>query len=204
MIKILIGMPCMDSIPTQTVGALMGLIKPPETEVQFLANSLVYDARNRICQRAVSGGFTHLLFIDSDMIFPDDAIDRLLSLETDIATGVYYGRKGKHEPQVYKKVKPRGLFGTSGTAERITDPKGVFDIEACGMGLCLIKTACIKAVIDRYIAPFEPIKGLGEDFSFCYRAHKLGFKAKADARFEVGHIGQKIYTAADFIRGLDV
>lgn len=199
--KVLIGMPALSSIPTKTVASLMLMNKPKDSRTTIVSNSLVYDARNSLCQEAVKDGFDYLLFIDSDMTFPPDVIERLVNVNADIATGVCYGRRFPHGPVVYKDVKPRTLFHDS-SAEPFTEiPDGIFEVKACGMAMCLIKVDVVKALCKHYRnTPFEPSKNMGEDLTFCYRARKMGFKIMADSSFEVGHIGEAVYTRKDYAR----
>ncbi len=197
--KILVGMPTLGTIPVKTVASLFALDRPAGTEIGFVSNSLVYDARNELCQRAVNGNFDYLFFIDSDMIFPPDTLTKLMALDTDIATAVCYARKGKHEPCVYHKVVKRNLFHDS-EAEHVKQiPDGVFEVDGCGMAVCLIKIDVIKRLVKKCKGtPFEPFGNMGEDLAFCYRARKLGFEIKADATIDIGHIGEAIITKGDY------
>ena len=107
MSKVLIGMPNIGGIPPKTVASLMQLVRAMGfPQVMFLSSSLIYDARNDIALEAINGGYDELLFIDSDLVFPDDCYEKLKALDADIATGIYYGRAGMHNPIVYREVKP--------------------------------------------------------------------------------------------------
>ena len=199
--KVLIGMPTLGEIPVKTVASLLSLDKPQGSEIGFVNNSLVYDARNELCQRAVKGGFDYLFFLDSDMIFPADTLTKLMALNTDIATAVCYARQGKHEPCVYSKLVKRNLFHES-SSECFTDvSQGIFDIAGCGMAVCLIKIDVVKKLVKKYKGtPFEPFGNMGEDLAFCYRARKLGYKIKADGTIPIGHIGEAVITKKDYER----
>lgn len=196
--KILIGIPCMDKIPVETVASLESLKKPAGSEIQFVSNSLVYDARNQLTQEAINKGFDYLLFIDSDMTFSADALDRLIADDKDIVSGVYYARKGNHFPVLFSKIRPKTIFGKPIAEKLNVVPNGLFEIKGCGMGMCLIKVSALGKIFDRYKEPFSPLKLLGEDLSFCYRASKRGFKIYADANVELGHVGTKIYTSTSY------
>lgn len=196
--KILIGIPCMDKIPIETIASLQALKKTDDCEIQYVSNSLVYDARNQLAQEAMSRGFDYLLFIDSDMVFPADVLTRLIADKKDIVSGVYYARKGNHFPVIFSKVRPKTLFRKQIAEKFFTVPEGIFEIKGCGMGMCLIKVSALRKIFDRYKEPFRPLKLLGEDLSFCYRATKRGFKIYADANVELGHVGTKIYGRKDY------
>lgn len=46
--RTLIAVPCMDTLPVGFVQSLLHLVKGPNTDVAFHANSLAYDSRNMI------------------------------------------------------------------------------------------------------------------------------------------------------------
>ena len=198
--KIMVAVPCMETIPYQTVVSLMALQADAELHLEFISGSLVYDARNQFCEKAVNEGYDYLMFIDSDMTFPANTITTLLRHDADIATAVCYGRIGTHSPQVYVDMKPKGLFRKEPLCKRAENINGVFPIKACGMACCLIKTNVIRKAIKKYGYPFEPFGGLGEDFAFCYRINKLGAWMVADASIPIGHIGVTEYTAKDWVK----
>lgn len=199
--KVLIAMPCMDTIPVQTVGSLLDLDKPSGSQIVFIANSLVYDARDQLCQIALKNEMDYILFIDSDMVFPKDSLNKLIARNKEIVSGVYYARKGNHEPVVYKSIE-RKPFRKPQT-EKFTKAeisRDFFEIGGCGMGLCLIKTEVIKKICDKKQEPFRPLKLVGEDLSFCIRAKKSGFKIYADSTIELGHIGQTTFRQTDWVK----
>ena len=48
--------------------------------------------------------------------------------------------------------------------------------------------------------PFTPMPRLSEDYSFCWRARKLGYKLWCDSRIRPLHAGLKLYGEADWDR----
>lgn len=203
--KVLIGMPNMGSIPTKTAVCLFNLKDRMQgTRVALPECSLIYQIRNDICREALADGFDEVLFIDSDLIFPDDAYEKLEALDADIASGIYYGRAGDHRPVVYQKVATKWIdkkgVVQSAVAENFkTIPDGTFEIAACGMGMCLIKRKVLEVLFKEYAEePFEPFDGLGEDLAFCFRAKKHGFNIKANSYIPLGHIGTQVFTKGDY------
>ena len=55
--KILIAIPCMDTVPVPFAESLLNLDKPEGTKVCFKSGSLVYDARNLLSITAIKEGF---------------------------------------------------------------------------------------------------------------------------------------------------
>ena len=205
MSKVLIGMPNIGGIPPKTVASLLQLVKRINPQVMFLSSSLIYDARNDIALEAINGGYDELLFIDSDLVFPDDCYEKLKALDADIATGIYYGRAGKHNPIVYQRVEPmevndKNIIPAEATPFQVI-PEGTFEVKGCGMGMCLIQVEVLKELCERSNnTPFEPFRGLGEDLAFCYHATHSGFHIKANSYIPLGHIGERVYTKEDWQR----
>ena len=199
--KVLIGMPNQGEIKTQTMACLQALWKPERTEGTFTKGTLPHVARNAICQTAVNGGFTHIMFIDSDMVFPADTLQKLLSLHADVATAICYSRHKPYGPCIYSKVAPRGKNDKCGTAivdERINEEKP-FQTQGCGTAVCLIKTDIITWLWSKHQEPFDMLEGLGEDLSFCYKI-KDRYKIMVEPSIKVGHIGEYMFTKEDYLR----
>ena len=158
-------------------------------------NSLVYDARNDMAQVAMHNGADYVLWIDSDMTFPADALQRLLALDKDVVTGLYFQRNGQHKPVIYSHV---GEDGTQGFTDIPTEP---FQVDGCGFGMVLMRTEVIRRVAKEYGLLFHPIPQLGEDLSFCYRWKEIGGEIWCDPSVKCGHIGEYEWTEKDWERG---
>lgn len=194
--RIEVCMPNMGKIPTEVVGSLISMsniYKDIEFRYVFPMNSLIYDARNRCINEALRDNADYLLFIDSDIYFHPDALQKALSKNADVVAGIYYGRVEEHEkePIIYSKIRPASLFHNA-SSDIYYDAKDNATVRGCGMGFCLIKREVLLRMVKRYKSPFEPYKGLGEDLSFCHRLSRLHIPIIA---CECGllHIGTKKY-----------
>lgn len=193
--KILIGVPCMDSVPVGYINALLALEKPPGTQILHLPLSLVYLAREKIAQYAIDREYDYVLFLDSDMTPPADALTRLLEHDKGIVCGAYYTRKAPHMPCFFKKVDAEAC-------ECMTEyPRGLVEVEAAGTGFMLIKTDVFKAIYETGGSCFFPIMGLGEDIAFCLRARERGYSIFVDTTLQIGHIGTAVYGEEAFLSG---
>lgn len=195
--KIVVGIPCMGSIHAETVGSLLQLqisYKDIDFRPLIIANSLVYDARNQIINYALKEDADYLLFIDSDIIFPYDALSKLLNQNKAMITGIYWSRsENVQKPIIYDRIKPRNIFRHTPEVNSVNHKiQGVEPVKACGMGFCLIRKDLLKRITDKYISPFEPFKGMGEDIAFCYRVGKIREKIYA-MECGLSHIGKKHY-----------
>lgn len=191
--KILIGVPCMETAPIEYINSILKLKKPQGTEILHVPLCLVYVARDMIIDYAIQGDFTHVMFIDSDMVFNSDLILKLVEHDKDIVSGLAFKRKPPYSPCIFKKLKI-GELG-EGICEIYEDyQSGLNEVEGVGMACCLIKTEVFKKIRASGQQCFTPIKGLGEDFAFCVRARQQGFKIFADTSLKVGHMGAIICT----------
>ena len=198
---IVIGVPTTGSIPIEVVGSIDAvLLSHPRGEIvpYYMKGSLVYDARCRIFNYALKNN-ADLLFLDSDIEFPPEALDILLRHNTDIVSGLYYGRVPGSQPIAYKTIIPKTLFHKDKIEtidiESIHDH--YFSVAGTGLGFCLIRNNVLRA-FKKNQNPFEPFGNLGEDFSFFVRCRKLGFKCMLDTTFELKHIGDYKYSRKDY------
>ena len=186
--KILLGIPCTDYVRAKTLATAVSLVKhAPSITVLIKQGCYIHKNREEIAQEAVNGGFTHLFFVDSDMCFGYQVLDRLLSRDADIVGGVYKYRREEKEYVLR-------LFGEGGQpilAKEI--PEGLFKCFGIGAGCLLIKTSVFKKIPK----PWFPLEidqvPLGEDLAFCKKAQDYGFTIWADSTVEVLHIGEYLY-----------
>lgn len=192
--KILLGMPCMRTIPYQTTVSLLRTCQAGAVEPCMVEGSLVYDSRDYIASFAVNNGFDYVLYADSDMVFSSDDLKKLLAHDDDIVSGYYVSRDGNEKPVIYSKIITRRRFPfRSPSLIRDDSVSGYGPVAACGFGFCLIKTSAIKNMLKRYKSLFEPKWGVGEDIAFCIRARKCGYQVYCDRDVKLGHVGQKVY-----------
>lgn len=200
--KILVGVPCMESLPVEFVNSLMNLKKIDLTDIHLEPLSLVYIARERIIDMAIAGGYDYVLFIDSDMMFNRSLLSNLLKSNKDIVTGLAMMRKPPYNPCIYKKIRV-GAPGETQTEVYKDYHEGLVEIEGCGMACCLIKTEVFKEIKKKSLC-FFPMPTLGEDLAFCVRARQCGYKIYADTRVKVGHLGKSVVTEADYVKWNEV
>ena len=197
--KVLIAMPSTDYIPVWTVKSLMMLLRRDQDIIQICSGSLVYDARTKLVNEALRQNCTHILFLDSDMVFPEDTLARLLYDDKDIVTALCFGRVGNHPPCAYKKVT-KGDDTHTGYKEPIDtdDLPAMLKVDGCGAAVLLIKLDVFKEMTKKFHKWFEPEWNLGEDLSFTERAKELGYEIWCDTTLDIGHIGQAVFTKEDY------
>ena len=195
--KTLIAIPCMDMVHTVFMKSLMGMNRVGQTGFAFSCSSLIYDARNTLAKQAVNEGYDRVLWLDSDMDFEPDLLQKLsedMDEGRELVSGLYFKRKASVKPVIYKNLgyyKNEDESGVTPVAVSYEDyPRdSVFPIAACGFGGVLVTTDLIKRVGDKFGLPFSPIMGFGEDLSFCSRVTELGVEMFCDSRVKMGHVG---------------
>lgn len=193
MIGILI--PCMDMVHTDFHMSLLRLKRPSDTVISHAKSSLVYDSRNALAETAVRRGYDRVLWLDSDMMFEPDLLERLsarLDEGYEMVTGIYTSRKPPITPCIYSNIDP----GVHATPYK-DYPEGIFEVQGCGFGAVMMKTSLIREVGEAYGRPFSPAIGLGEDLSFCARVTDLGKKIWCDSTIQLKHVGTYEYSVKD-------
>lgn len=152
------------------------LKKGEDCDVQFAVDSLIYVGRNCLSAFALKNEVEYVLWLDSDMVFETDLLERLQNdIETgkDIVTALYFNRRYPYNLVIYQKA---GFEDGKIVCEEYNDyPKDcLFTVNACGFGAVLMKTKVLCDIEKKYDNWFAPFIGFGEDFSFCIRAKECG------------------------------
>lgn len=200
--KTLICVPAMDQVQTLFLTSLLDLKKPEGTEVCISSSSLVYDARNKLADKAITGGFDRVLWLDSDMYFAPDLLERFnehLDNGLEFVCGLFFTRKWPIKPCVYSRcelVEQNGVFVP--TIEPAEYKNELIEVAACGFGAVAMTTDVLRRVAARDFA-FSPLPGFGEDFSFCLRAREQGVHIYCDPTIKVGHVGVSIINEETYL-----
>ena len=192
--KLLIGVPTTDFVHVEFLKSLSALILRLKDdginfELMIESGTLVYAARERIAHKAINDHFTHVLWLDSDMVFSPDILEDLMFSGKDFVSGVYQARRKGYASVIFTKLDFGEIDGVA-HFERCEDyPKETFEIAGCGFGCVLIKTEILSSVCFNKGVCFTPTPNFGEDLAFCKRATDLGFKIYCEPSVVCGHIG---------------
>lgn len=192
--KILIAIPSGDDLAVEFVQSLLALRPVDNVEIKIQSGSLVYLSREMLATYAVNNGFDYVLWLDSDMTFAPDLLEKMIADDVDMVAGLFFQRRPPCHPAMWKSIVMGE--GSDRSDERYLNyPENeMFEIDACGMAAVLVKCDVIRAVYDKYFRTFEPISGYGEDISFCLRVRNCGYKIWCDSRIKVGHRGHTFIT----------
>lgn len=187
--KLLIGVPTTDFVHVEFMKCLTALIQRLKDdgiryELMIESGTLVYMARERIAHKAINEKFSHVLWLDSDMIFSPAILDDLMFSGKDFVTGIYHARRKGYASCIFKSID------INVKVERFEEyPKETFEIAGCGFGCVLVSTEILRAVCLNKSSCFTPLENYGEDIAFCKRASELGFKLWCEPSVVCGHIG---------------
>lgn len=181
---VIIGLPCGDMLHSEMANCLWGVGRATRNSRQGVAiahSSIVANARNSCVAAAQDAKADYLMFIDSDMVFPPDTIDRLMAHDKDIVGGTYV-RRGPPFDNLGKSIDPD------------QDKKsGLVEMSHIPTGMLLIKMSVFNKLPKPYFRyGVEESLGIinGEDMTFCRMVREAGFRiyCDIDLSMELRHI----------------
>lgn len=196
--KLLLAIPTMDFVPVQFLQSLTALERKLKDdgiwfEECIISGTLVYMARDKLAGKAINEGFSHVLWLDSDMVFGPNLLEDLQMCRKQFVSCCYNGRRPGYQSCIFKSIDLNNV-------ERFEEyPREPFEIEGCGFGAVLMETDIIRAIYTAYPkeTPFTPLPSLGEDIAFCFRARSLGYKLYAEPNVQLGHVGHIVIYPED-------
>lgn len=161
--------------------------------------------RNQMATDALAKGFEETMWIDADIDFHPDAIDRLRSHNLPIVCGIY-PQKGKRALACHiMPGTPQLTFGRDG---------GLVELLYGATGFLLVRREAYLTIQHKLRLPvcnelfgspmipfFHPMITpqedgqwyLAEDYAFCQRARMCGYRIMADTTIRLWHIGNYAY-----------
>lgn len=172
--------------------------------------SILPKVRNGIVKRFIDSNADVLLFLDSDMCFESETIEKLINAPFDVSVANYRYR--------HNTVKYMAQATTTATGALINGDVW-YKADLAGTGIMSIKRQAIDGMIAKYpeltykdsneqipcLFDFELKDGeyYGEDYTFCNRLTSTGGQIFILADCYIGHIGDAVYGGnyKEFIRG---
>lgn len=183
--KIFVGVPCGEFMHSRTSFAQNALIAESMAHHDLVVHGGfagdVAQNQNTFAHFTLQTNSDYLLLIETDMLFPPDALLRMLAHERDVVGVLYRFREPPHDVMLWdpKEEVPR---------------EGLLERPAVPAGLMLIAARVFKA----FPCPWfyksytdRPNSSISSDRNFCDQATKAGFHVFADCAlsYEVAHIG---------------
>jgi hypothetical protein len=191
--KLAVCIPCRDTLHSAHAMSLVELVKfntmnDIDTHVFMDASTILLTQRERLATMALQSGSEHILWLDSDMVFPATTAVRLMAHDEDIVAANY----------IRRQLPAKGVaYETIGDWENPLD-FDVYDdlvpVEGVGMGCMLMKTDIFselsKPWFDFQWSP-QSNDFLGEDMVLCQKISNTGRTIKIDTALsqELRHLG---------------
>ena len=144
--------------------------------------------RNYCVFNALRAGCSHILFVDDDMVFPPDTLERLLNHDKDIIGTVYNSRMFPPTPTIALE-----------DGSKIKDGDKLEPLIKCsyvGTGVMLIKLDIFKTIEKPWFHIQKHENGytlFSDDCYFCKQVIKQGYEVWCDTTIKVGHLGLFTY-----------
>lgn len=193
--KTLIAIPCMDQVPALFAQSLACLRMVGECQIAFQMGSLVYTSRNELAKFAIKNEFDYVFWLDSDMVFDDDILERMMKTmqdnDLDFLTGLYFRRTMPYTPVLFNELTLKTVGWKFSDFEELPE-HGLFEVGGCGFGCVLMSTDVLISVQSKHRQMFNPLNNGGEDVSFCWLARDCGYKIMCDPEITPGHVGYAV------------
>lgn len=150
--------------------------------------TLICNQRQELARNAIAAGADWIVYLDSDMRFPKDAIGRLLAHDQPVVAANYATRRPPVQPVAFRHA---------GLSERVqTGPAstGLEPVFAVGMGVFLVKADVFAGLkLPWFQIGWAPVLDdfVGEDLHFCrlLGEHGVPVLIDHDLSKEIRHVG---------------
>jgi len=193
------------------MGATMGYLAERGIFIERASISGIPDvasARNKtiehFLQRPDSKKFTHFMWIDDDMVWSPDCIEKLLSYDVPIASALVTLKSPPFRVTLFEIAKNK-----EGHLDTFDIPLGSYPLDksftyansVIGTAFMLMKREVIDRMKQPYFTDFTNDKGVrkGTDIYFGMMAIKLGYEFLYDPTLRVYHVGKGLYGLEDYI-----
>jgi len=172
---ILIATPTRDTVTAGFAADLVKLCRR-HPDARFAAALGIYIAnlRQSCVSVAQQVGASHILFLDSDMRFPEDTLERLLAADVDIVAANY----------VQRTMPEWWVARRNGSTLSSVGRTGLEPVASVGCGVMLIRMTVFDRIRRRpwFSTPYDDAihDHLGEDLYFCREAQGAGFEVWID------------------------
>lgn len=191
--KLAVLIPCRDTLHSAHALALAELVKfntmnNIDTHVFMDASTILLTQREKLATAAVELGAEHMLWLDSDMVFPATTAVRLMSHNEPVVAANYVRRQKPYKGVAYETI------GDWQRPLSFDVEDALVPVEGIGMGCMLIKTSVFnklsKPWFDFQWSP-ESNDFLGEDMYLCQKMNAAGYTVKVDTALsrEMHHLG---------------
>lgn len=184
--KILIGLSTGENIRrADFLPYLIGMNKSDGTAMSICTGQSPAKSRNILARQALDNGFTHIFFVDDDMVLQPDTLLKLEKHDVDIVTGLYLLRGFPHYPAIFDEAFESGACKFAFLQKQ----EGLIEVVNAGLGCVLISVEVFKRLEEPWVRLGEIEKdGWCDDVGFFNRCRQAGFRLYCDTSATVGHM----------------
>lgn len=171
------------------MGEALGCASEPVVKWGYYRSSALPQNRHNLVRMAQKADASHILFLDDDMTFPPNTLERLLAANKPIVSTNCTTRT---VPVITTAIKDDKRIMSEGRS-------GLEEVDQVGMAVMLINLK----VFDRIPLPWfkfdwdeeYPETYCSEDIYFCRKANQAGFRVwiDHDLSLGIGHLGEMEY-----------
>ena len=207
--KIAICVPCRDSVMSGFAFDLANMVGyvSRNTDIKLtllqMPGTLIFTQREKLAEEALADGAEAVLWIDSDMRFPANTLEVMLSRKVPIL-GV--NATTRREP-IIPTAGQLEMNGDVATFRKVESrgKQGIEQVTAVGFGVTLVKSQVFKEIPKPWFNIIWKDDGdiIGEDVHFCVKALDYGIETYVDHDLSplIKHIGTKEYGWDDVKHG---
>ena len=150
------------------------------------------NARDLAVKTFLKNKFTHLLFLDADIVLNQDTIERLLLGRKPVLSATYFEKGGKMESTFHK----HSMVPDRRAEDMWIENGGIQEVELLGAGCMMIERWVLENLTEPYFSyslsdtSLKPEDRISEDYYFAYVKlfKELGIRPYGDFDNIVGHL----------------
>jgi len=157
----------------------------------------IAENRNYCVVQAQKNGSDYLMFVDDDMVFPEDTLETLLTHKKEVIGVNSFSRCLPPSSTVGMMDKDgKYMHPDKHTAYEMKVPSNLFKAYFVGAGVMLIDMTVFEMIASPYFEFIYGDNGMvlhGEDGTFCEKVKKAGMDIWCDGSITIGHLGEYEY-----------
>lgn len=178
-----------------------------EISIHNSKGSILPKQRWHLVKAAQQLGATHILFIDSDMVFPPWILHKLLDRRKQVVACNCATKQFPSNPTARQKGKTVEGDLVFTTQEKVANDV-LEKVWRVGTGIMLVELSVFQELTAPYFNAYyneEQQEYVGEDWAFCELLEKAGIPIYIDhaASSQVGHVGTYAFSQVDVLASHD-
>jgi len=177
-----------DTYPSQFVDSFCRITKPSHLYLKPTGGGPIDAVRNDLVLKAMACDCTHIWMTDTDQVYPQDTLMRLLEHDVDIIAAKVHKRYPPYDPILFRGTIDN--FDSVPDEEWSKDGGQTVEVDATGFGSVLINMEVFEK-IERPWFNFDLYNfdsPVGEDIGFYLKAREAGFRVFVDCSIKIGHL----------------